>query len=171
MTPWERLDRILDRIEQTLLVLFLSFMVSVAFSQIVLRNVFATGLAWSDSMLRNLVLWVGFLGATLATREGKHINIDILSRHLPSAGKDLAAAITRIFSFLVCLFLTYGALKFIRNESAMGNVTFLGIPAWIPEMILPGTFGLMSFRFALHFLQHVSMLRRGRKSRGQGEER
>ena len=169
MDRWERLDRILDRAEQTLLILLLGFMVVVAFTQIVLRNVFTTGLAWSDSMLRNLVLWVGFLGATLATREGKHVNIDILSRHLSSAGKDLAVAITQIFSFLVCLFLTYGALKFIRNESAMGNVTFLGIPAWIPEMILPGTFGLMSFRFALRFLRHLSMLWRG--SRRQGEER
>jgi TRAP-type C4-dicarboxylate transport system permease small subunit len=78
-------------------------------------------------------------------------------------------AITQVFSFLVCLLLTYGALKFIRNESAMGNVTFLGIPAWIPEMILPGTFGLMSFRFALRFLRHLSMLWRG--SRRQEEER
>ena len=169
MDRWERLDRILDRVEQTLLILLLGFMVVVAFTQIVLRNVFATGFAWSDSMLRNLVLWVGFLGATLATREEKHINIDILSRRLPSAGKDLAVAITRGFSFLVCLLLTYAALKFIRNESAMGNVTFLGLPAWIPEMILPGTFGLMSFRFALRFLRHLSVLRRG--FRKPGEER
>jgi TRAP-type C4-dicarboxylate transport system permease small subunit len=31
----------------------------------------------------------------------------------------------------------------------MGNKAFLNIPAWIPEMILPITFGLMTLRFGL----------------------
>jgi TRAP-type C4-dicarboxylate transport system permease small subunit len=99
---------------------------------------------------------VGFVGATLATKEGKHINIDIISRRLPSLGKNIVTLITHLFSFLICCALTYAALKFIKNEVEMGNRTFLNIPAWIPEMILPVTFILMTFRFGLRSFEALS---------------
>jgi len=149
MDRWERVDGSIELLEQTLLATFLGFMILIAFLQIILRNFFSTGLDWGDQLLRNLVLWVGFVGATLATKEGRHINIDIVSRYLPSLGKHIVTLITHFFSFFVCCALTYAALKFIKNEVEMGNRTFLNIPAWIPEMILPMTFGLMTFRFGL----------------------
>ena len=156
MNRWERVDEAMDRVEQTLIVTFLGFMILIAFLQIILRNFFSTGLDWGDQLLRNLVLWIGFIGATLATREGKHINIDVVSRWLPSLGKNIVILITHLFSFFVCCGLTYAALKFIKNEVQMENMTFLNIPAWIPEMILPMTFGLMTFRFGLRSFKDLS---------------
>ena len=153
---WERVDEAISRVEQTLIVTFLSFMILLAFLQIVLRNFFSTGLDWGDLLLRNLVLWIGFIGATLATREGKHINIDVVSRWLPSLGKNIVTLIIHLFSFFICCLLTYATLKFIKNESQMENRTFLNIPAWIPEMILPITFTLMTFRFGLRSLKNLS---------------
>src|SRR4030067_340622 len=152
---WERVDEAISRVEQTLLVTFLSFMILTAFLQILLRNFFSTGLDWGDSLVRNLVLWTGFIGATLATKEGKHINIDVVSRWLPALGKNAVTLITHLFSFFVCCGLTYAALKFIKNEVQMENITFLNIPAWIPEMILPLTFGLMTFRFGLRSFKNL----------------
>jgi len=153
MNPWERVDEVVERVEQTLIITFLGFMILLAFLQIFLRNFFATGLGWGDPLLRNLVLWIGFIGATLATREGKHINIDVVSRWLPSLGKNVVTLFIHLFSFFICCLLTYAALKFIKNEVQMENRTFLNIPAWIPEMILPMTFGLMTFRFGLRFFK------------------
>jgi TRAP-type C4-dicarboxylate transport system permease small subunit len=156
MDRWERVDEAIARVEQTLIVTFLGFMIFLAFLQIVLRNYFTTGLDWGDQLLRNLVLWIGFIGATLATKEGKHINIDIVSRWLPALGKNIVTLITYLFSFFICCLLTYAALKFIKNEVQMENMTFLSIPAWIPEMILPITFGLMTFRFGLRSFKNLS---------------
>jgi TRAP-type C4-dicarboxylate transport system permease small subunit len=156
MNRWERVDEAIDRVEQTLIVTFLSFMILLAFLQIVLRNFFSTGLDWGDSFLRNLVLWIGFIGATLATREGKHINIDVVSRWLPSLGKNIITLITHLFSFSICCLLTCATLKFIKNEVQMENMTFLNVPAWIPEMILPITFTLMTFRFGLRSIKNLS---------------
>ena len=160
MNRWERVDEAIDRVEQTFIVTFLGFMILIAFLQIILRNFFSTGLDWGDQLLRNLVLWIGFIGATLATREGKHINIDVVSRWLPSLGKNIVTLITHLFSFLICCALTYAAMKFIKNEVEMGNRTFLNIPAWLPEMILPITFGLMTFRFSLRAFKNLSEMRK-----------
>ena len=155
MNRWERVDEVMARVEQTLLVTFLGFMVGIAFLQILLRNFFSTDLDWGDSLVRNLVLWTGFIGATLATKEGKHINIDVVSRWLPSLGRNIVTLITHLFSFLVCGGLTYAALKFIKNEVQMGSRTFLDLPAWVPELILPVTFILMTFRFGLRFFGNL----------------
>jgi TRAP-type C4-dicarboxylate transport system permease small subunit len=159
MDRWERTDAAIERVEQILIVILLSSMILIAFLQIILRNVFSTGLVWGEPLVRNLVLWIGFVGATLATKEEKHITINLVPTGLPSQGKNFIVLMTRLFSFSICLLLTYAALKFIRNEAEMGNTAFLNIPTWIPGMILPMTFGLMTFRFGLRSLRHLFTVR------------
>ena len=168
MDRWERADEIIDQVEQTLLVIFLSSMIVIAFLQIILRNLFSTGLTWGDPLVRNLVLWVGFIGAALATKEGKHISLDALSRWMPPLGKDLMEFLIRLFSFVICGLLTFAALKFIKNEARMGNVAFLRIPAWIPEIILPIIFGLMTLRFGLRSFRNLSTIIKKGKRDHQG---
>jgi C4-dicarboxylate transporter DctQ subunit len=153
MHRWERVDAIIDRVGQTLVSIFLSVMILIALLQIVLRNLFATGLTWGDPLVRNLVLWVGFIGAAIATREGKHISIDVVSQWVPSRRKVFLEVIIDVSSFIICGLLTFAAVKFIRNEALMGSVTFLGIRAWLPELILPITFGLMTLRFGFRSLK------------------
>ena len=55
-------DSLLARAETVVLVAFLGSMVVLAFLQVVLRNVFGTGLIWADTLVRHLVLWAGFFG-------------------------------------------------------------------------------------------------------------
>lgn len=153
MNYWERVDAVIDRVEQTLVSIFLSVMILIAFLQIVLRNLFATGFTWGDPLVRNLVLWVGFIGAAIATREGKHISIDVVSQWLPARGKIVIEVMIQVSSFVICGLLTFAAVKFIRNEALMGNGTFLGISSWIPEIILPVTFGLMTLRYGFRSLK------------------
>ena len=158
MNRWERADAIVDRVEQASICVLLSIMIIVAFLQIVLRNIFATGIAWADPLVRNLVLWVGFVGAAIATREGRHITINAIPQWMPPQGKAVIGIITNVFSLFICGLLTFAAVKFIRNEALMGGVTLLGIPAWVPQIILPITFGLMAIRFGFRSLQEFFTL-------------
>ena len=72
----------IEKAETVLLVVILSVMILLSFLQVLLRNFFEQGILWGDILIRNLVLWVGFIGASLATRENKHINIDLFTRFL-----------------------------------------------------------------------------------------
>ncbi len=170
MDRWERLDAAIDRIETVIVVLFMSAMMIIAFLQIFLRNVFTTGLSWGDMILRNLVLWIGFIGATLATREGKHINIDVISRSLSPLVRTFVEAGIHLFSSSICGLLSYASLKFIKNEAEMRTMTLANIPAWYLEMILPLTFGLMAFRFGLRAMKAVSVSAEMMKSRDRRRE-
>jgi TRAP-type C4-dicarboxylate transport system permease small subunit len=149
MKRWDRLDNIISRVENVLIVFLLSLMILMAFLQIVLRNLFATGFSWADVLVRYLVLWVAFIGASLATQEGRHITINVFTRWISGKGKIYLKAISELCSLIICGLLAYAAVKFIQYEAQMGGTTFFGLPVWLPQLIIPITFGLMAFRFAL----------------------
>ena len=58
----------LHRAEDALLVILLTAMIVLACTQILLRNFFDSGIVWIDPLLRVMVLWLGLVGATVATR-------------------------------------------------------------------------------------------------------
>lgn len=151
MNRWDRLDENIARVEKILVVVFLSTLMLTAFLQIILRNFFASGISWGDVLIRYLVLWVAFIGAALATREGKHINMEVFSRWISNRGKKYLNCLSHLCSAGICGLLTYAAIKFIQFEAQMGSMTILELPIWIPELIIPLTFGLMTFRYALRF--------------------
>ena len=96
-----RADRIGRAVETLLLVLVLGTMILVAATQIVLRNFWGTGFDWADEALRIMVLWVTMLGAVAASREGRHVSIDALSRYLPSVAMPWIRILVDAFAALV----------------------------------------------------------------------
>ncbi len=79
-------------VEDALLVLILAAMVGLAATQIVLRNLFDGAILWADPMLRVAVLWVGMIGAMVATRIDKQISVDAVSRFLPLRWKGACSS-------------------------------------------------------------------------------
>jgi len=152
----KRFDAILAKLETTVLILALSVMVGLSFLQIILRNFFSTGIIWGDTFLRHLVLWVAFLGASLATREERHINIDVLSRALSPAARRWVKIITNLFAATISVFLTRAAVVFILDEKAAGSTTFLNMPLWIVISIIGFGFAVISFRFFLKALEGLT---------------
>jgi len=149
---FKRLSHITTLFENGLMALLLTSMIVLAASQIVMRNVWDTGLSWSDPLLRIMVLWLGLFGAMAATRSHEHISIDILSRFLPPFWKRIARLVTDLFSAAICALIAYHATLFVLMEKEDGMIAFGNIPAWICESIIPIGFGVMALRFLLSFL-------------------
>jgi TRAP-type C4-dicarboxylate transport system permease small subunit len=150
---WELLDATIGRLEKALIVLFLGLMIVTAFAQIALRNFMGVGLSWSESLVRYLVLWVGFIGASLAAREGRHITIEVFKLRPSATGRRYLTAFSQLGAFVVCAAMTWAAVKFVRDDAQIGHRIFLDLPTWVFEMILPATFATMSLRFLLRAIQ------------------
>jgi TRAP-type C4-dicarboxylate transport system permease small subunit len=153
MSRLQRLFQLWHKGEELLLALLLGGMILLAGSQILLRNFFDSGIAWAEPLLRLLVLWVGMLGAMLATHDNKHIRIDLVSRYLPQDKRRLSGRITAAVSTLVCALLAYHSGRFVWFEWQDGTEAFNGMPAWLAELILPVGFAIMALRFARHLLR------------------
>lgn len=146
---FESLGRYGKLAEDILLVTTFLALVVFAGLQIVLRNIFDSGLSWIDPVLRILVLWVGMLGAVAASREDRHINIDVLSRFIPPALLPWSKRIVALASAAVCALLAWHTFRFVRDEYAWSDVEVAGVPVWLWQSILPLGFALMAWRFAL----------------------
>jgi TRAP-type C4-dicarboxylate transport system permease small subunit len=143
------LRRLFRRLEDGLLVVLLSGMILLASAQILLRNLFDSGLVWGDPTLRVLVLWLTMLGAMAATREQHHIHIDLLGRFLSPRQRPWVQGLTDLFAALVCGLLAWHSGRFVWFEFQDGGILFAFIPAWLCELVMPLGFGVMSLRFLL----------------------
>ena len=153
---WRKIVRGLHFFEETVISLLLVAMILLACLQIMLRDVFATGLAWADPLLRYMVLWVGLLGAAVATRMDKHIAIDIVSHLVPERFLGWMRVVIHLLSMVVCLVLTYAAVVFVGDEAAYGGgQVILGFASWQLNMIFPVAFGLMALRFLVTAVSRV----------------
>lgn len=158
----KRVRSVLYRIEDGILVGLLLLMIGLAVTQIFLRNLFDSGIVWSDILVRILVLWVGLLGAMVASREDNHINVDILDRYLPERAKPVVGIVVQLFTALICTVAAYFSLLFVQVEYADGGTLFAQVPAWVCESIIPFAFAVIAVRyFMLSFenLKNIFTLR------------
>ena len=154
------LDNLLAKAEGWLIIIFLWLMVLLTFTQVCLRglytythlhwaNALIGHLDWSEPFVRLLVLWLTFLGASLLTRENKHIKIDLFSTLLPSKWLPIRGFILSVVSVLISAVMLKVCINYVKMEMAFGGKMFFYLPTWIGQLILPVGFGLILFRFFL----------------------
>jgi len=147
-----RLISIFRKIEDTILVSLLLLMIAMAVIQIFLRNFFDAGIVWADPLVRVLVLWIGLIGAMVASRTGNHISIDVISRYLPHGVKRITSLGVYLFTAVITALMTWHSVRFVAMEKADGMTAFAQVPAWICEAIIPVAFGIICIRYVLFFL-------------------
>ncbi len=160
-----RLEAIGRLLENTLLAVTLVALILLAAGQILLRNVFDTGFVWSDELLRLLLLWLAMIGAVAASRQDKHIKIDVLSRFLSPRLRLASQAVTALFASCVCGLIAWHAFRFVAESREFGDVVLVNAPAWLFQAVLPVGFALIAYHYAVLTLACVtSLLRRGADS-------
>ena len=141
--------RILQKLEDGILIGLLLLMIIIAVFQIFLRNLFDAGISFGDELIRVLVLWISLVGAMVASRNNSHINIDLISRYLPGHIKSVSTLFVSIFTSLICAMMAYFSMNFVMMEKLNGIIAFSNVPAWVCESIIPFSFAVISFRYLL----------------------
>ena len=150
-----RLLRATALVEDALLVLILAAMVILAAIQIILRNVFDGAILWAGPMLRVGVLWVGMIGAMVATRSDNQISIDAVSRFLPKRWKARVRVLTDLFTAIVAAVVAWSAFRLVLDDRAAGMTAIAFVPLWVCEAILPVAFGVIAIRYFLFAIRHL----------------
>ena len=94
--------------------------------------------------------------SSLATRQGRHIRIDIFPKLIPQAYQRVIEGLTALAAFGVSAALTGAALTLVLDERKAGTELVLDLPTWIAQVILPVGFLLIAFRFGLRAIEHFT---------------
>lgn len=122
----ERFCRAIDALIATAL----AVMVVMVFGNVVLRYVFNSGIAVSEEVARWLFVWLCFMGAVVALKEGAHMGTDLLLSRLPLAGKKACAVLGQLLMLYVTWLFLSGSWQQARiNLDMQAPVT--GLPVAI----------------------------------------
>jgi TRAP-type transport system small permease protein len=92
-------DRGLVRANRFVVGAMLAVMAVLVIANVALRYLFGISLSWVEELTRYMMIWLAWLAAGLAMREGAHIAIDNLQQALP----PLAARLLRLFVLIVVI--------------------------------------------------------------------
>ena len=134
-------------LENTLLILLFAALLGLSGTQIILRNGFASGIFWADELVRLLVLWLAVIGARAATRDRRHIAIELLVRSLPDLPQRIARGVASLFAAVVAGIFSWQSLRFVLDSREFGDQVLDGWPAWYFQLILPAGFALIGLQF------------------------
>ncbi len=158
---WTLLGSFYENLEKILLVAAVALMVGLGFLQILSRNLISVGTLWVDPLLRHLVLWIALLGASVATRENRHIRIDALSPYFSAPVQRRLQAGLQFFSAFICLLLVHPAVRFLQSDYHSGNMLAFGIPLWVSQAIIPVMMLVLAVRFFWQGWNNLSPAGRG----------
>ncbi len=106
---------------------------------------------WSQELSLILLAWVAFIGGSMATRAGRHIQVDALSRVLPKKLQPWSRALGLTITCLFTAYLTYLAYEHVFGPMGDYNSGELRpatrMPAWTIILSAVVAFGLMTIRF------------------------
>ena len=92
-----------------LVVILMLAMVAMVFGTVFLRYAFNSGITISDEMSRYCFVWLTYIGAMIAMREGGHLGVDTLVKHLSRGGKK------------TCLFLSESLMLYCNGLFMLGT--------------------------------------------------
>jgi TRAP-type C4-dicarboxylate transport system permease small subunit len=144
--------RALAGFEITVIAALLVAMILLGCLQIVLRNFFHSGILWADLLMRHIVLWVGCLGAALATTRVRHINIDVFSRLLPGRSRRIRRFFVYTATAVAAFVLGIASLRLVADERMFGEVAFGPVRTWMLQTVLPFAFYVISYRSVVNLL-------------------
>jgi len=138
--------RALVRLEDLVASSALLVMVLLPLSEIVARRFFGRGIPGSGPIVQHLTLWVGFLGAAIAAREGKLLAL-ATGTFIPQ-GKWRRAADILAAAYGACasVVLAFGGWQMVMIERDTGTEIGAGIHAWVTQLVLPVSFALIAAR-------------------------
>jgi TRAP-type C4-dicarboxylate transport system permease small subunit len=127
-------------------VALLAVMVTLAFAQVVLRH-FGDGVLWGETLLKQLVMWTGFLGAALAAHAEKNFAWEASHLGTPDSWRPPLRLLSSLAGAVVCALMLQAAWRYAADDRAAGEMlTTIGtvsIPSWIAAAGIPGGFALL----------------------------
>jgi C4-dicarboxylate transporter DctM subunit len=135
-------------VEDSIASLALLIMVVLPLLEIVVRRAFGVGVPGSGPIVQHLTLWVGFLGAAMAARDGKLLALATGTFIPPGRWRRAANVIAAAFGAWSAVVLAWGGWQMASIERETGTTIGAGIPTWIAQIVLPIAFALIALRLA-----------------------
>src|SRR3954453_7156185 len=96
--------------------------------EIVVRRLFGVGVPGSGPFVQHLTLWIGFLGAAIAAREGKLLSLATGTFIPRGRFRDAATAFASAVAASMATVLAWAGVQLVLSERDTGSILAAGLP-------------------------------------------
>ena len=127
---------------------------TLVFANVVLRYGFGMSLAWAEEVSRYMMIWLSFLGAGLALREGAHIAVETLPDSLsPALARVVRGLVVLLMAAFLALILWLGWQY--AQFAMMQRTPVLRLPVGYIYLAIPVGMALMLIHLLLVARRYV----------------
>lgn len=88
-----------------------AIMTVIIIIQVFMRYLFLFSLSWSEEVARYLMIWVSFLGASLALKYGFHIGVEFIMNRIPEKIRGWVHLVAKIGILIFLIYFTIGGFR------------------------------------------------------------
>ncbi len=116
----------------------------IPFFETISRLFGGSGVPASPVLVQHLTLWIGFVGAVLATRQNRLLALTTKPLFRPDEDFHIGRWLAKNVSFIVMIMLMWGSFRLVQIEYQFPVNIAPNIPRWFVMSIMPLGFGLMA---------------------------
>ncbi|MCL4768058.1 MAG: TRAP transporter small permease [Hyphomicrobiaceae bacterium] len=125
----------------------LAFASLLLFVNVVLRYWFLAPISWAEELTLYIMVWIVFVGSSVAIRTRGHIAIDLLPLALSPAGqRRLAIFIALTVLAFLAVFFHYSLEHTLRVRGSGQVAPVMQAPMWLAYLAMPAGSALMILR-------------------------
>ena len=121
-------------------------MVVLPLAEVAVRRLAAGGIPGSIAIVQHLTLWVGFLGAAIAARDGKLLALATATFLPEGRVRHVTEVIAAAVGAAIAALLTWGAVDLVLQDYEVGGTVGPDIPTWIAEIVMPVALAVITVR-------------------------
>jgi TRAP-type C4-dicarboxylate transport system permease small subunit len=125
-----------NRIAEKSLLLLGLLMAVIVMLQVFCRYILNHSLFWSEELARYLLVWLTFLGASVAYYRNMHPGVDVIYSRLPGSFKRYTRIVVAVLSLLFFLVMIWYGTRFayfVRLQTTPA----LSLPKWTIFSVIP----------------------------------
>lgn len=148
------LFKLLTRALECLLVSVIAFQAALLILSVFFRYIINSPIVWSDEIVRYSLVWLTFAGTALATRDDKHILVDVIDTILPEKGRRIINLFVDSVVIAFMAFLIYYGIRMTDYERGMFGETLTWISyAYVYVSIPIGAAATIFFTVSKRFIK------------------
>lgn len=151
-----KIDKVLCKIQELFLSFLIIFMAAVLVGNVFARVVFHNSWSFAEEIGKFVIIFVTFIGTTIAARYGEHINmtafVDLLK---PKTRMRLLAVTNFLTALLFSLFFYYAVNYVIYTKEIQFMSPALRVPMYIVYLSLPFSFFMSAVEYFKLFYANI----------------
>lgn len=134
----KKIDKVLDHLEEIILVIALSVMTLITFGNVVSRKLLHFSWAFAEELTVILFIFSSLVGAAVAAKRGSLIGLTLLYDLIPKKYRKVFFVVLLISALFFTAIIFYFGIEMVRSEYRSAMTTpAMGLPEWVFGLSIP----------------------------------